>query len=109
DFGMEPVGDTPAEFSALLQNERTRWHKLIKDLDIKLDRAIPPCPRRGGGRARLVSRGASHDPYFPCPSFRLPGGPFGARCRGGLPGEPPGGRVRSVRRRLPAGSARIRA
>ncbi|MDM9557594.1 Bug family tripartite tricarboxylate transporter substrate binding protein [Bordetella petrii] len=37
DFGIEPVGDTPAEFSALLQNERTRWHKLIKDLDIKLD------------------------------------------------------------------------
>ncbi|MBO1112842.1 Bug family tripartite tricarboxylate transporter substrate binding protein [Bordetella petrii] len=37
DFGVEPVGDTPAEFNALLQRERTRWHKLIKDLNIKLD------------------------------------------------------------------------
>src|SRR3546814_496827 len=37
DFGVEPVGDTPAEFNALLQRERTRWPKLIKDLNIKLD------------------------------------------------------------------------
>nr|WP_231494529.1 tripartite tricarboxylate transporter substrate binding protein [Bordetella petrii] len=37
DFGVEPVGDTPAEFNALLQRERARWHKLIQDLSIKLD------------------------------------------------------------------------
>ncbi|MCD0502182.1 Bug family tripartite tricarboxylate transporter substrate binding protein [Bordetella petrii] len=37
DFGIEPVGNTPEQFNALLQTERTRWHKLIKDLNIKLD------------------------------------------------------------------------
>jgi len=37
DFGIEPVGDTPAEYRNLLQAERTRWHKLIHDLNIKLD------------------------------------------------------------------------
>ena len=37
DFGIEPVGNSPAEYRDLLQAERTRWHKLIKDLNIKLD------------------------------------------------------------------------
>lgn len=37
DFGVEPVGDTPAQFAALLQSETTRWHKLIRDLKITLD------------------------------------------------------------------------
>lgn len=37
DFGIEPVGDTPAEYAALLKDERVRWHKLIRDLNIKLD------------------------------------------------------------------------
>jgi len=37
DFGIEPVGDTPAEYAALLKDERARWHKLIHDLNIKLD------------------------------------------------------------------------
>jgi tripartite-type tricarboxylate transporter receptor subunit TctC len=37
EFGIEPVGDTPQEFSALLESERARWQKLIKDLNIKLD------------------------------------------------------------------------
>ena len=37
DFGIEPVGDTPEQYSLLLQEERTRWHKLIKDLNITLD------------------------------------------------------------------------
>ncbi|WP_144640013.1 Bug family tripartite tricarboxylate transporter substrate binding protein [Bordetella genomosp. 13] len=37
DFGIEPVGNTPAEYRDLLQAERTRWHKLITDLNIKLD------------------------------------------------------------------------
>ena len=37
DFGVEPVGSTPAEFASLIQSETTRWHKLIKDLNITLD------------------------------------------------------------------------
>ncbi|RYF64345.1 MAG: tripartite tricarboxylate transporter substrate binding protein, partial [Comamonadaceae bacterium] len=36
-FGVEPVGSTPAEFASLIQSETTRWHKLIKDLNITLD------------------------------------------------------------------------
>ncbi|HLU04517.1 MAG TPA: tripartite tricarboxylate transporter substrate binding protein [Advenella sp.] len=37
EFGIEPVGDTPEQYNKLLEDERTRWHKLIKDLNITLD------------------------------------------------------------------------
>ncbi len=37
EFGVEPVGNTPAQFAALLERETTRWHKLIADLGITLD------------------------------------------------------------------------
>jgi tripartite-type tricarboxylate transporter receptor subunit TctC len=37
DFGVEPVGNTPAQFAELLRSETTRWHKLITDLKITLD------------------------------------------------------------------------
>ena len=37
DFGVEPVGNTPAQFVELLKSESTRWHKLIRDLNITLD------------------------------------------------------------------------
>lgn len=37
DFGVEPVGNTPAQFAELLKSETTRWHKLIRDLNITLD------------------------------------------------------------------------
>ena len=37
DFGVEPVGNTPAQFAELLRNETTRWHKLIRDLKITLE------------------------------------------------------------------------
>lgn len=37
DFGVEPVGNTPAQFADLLKTETTRWHKLIRDLNITLD------------------------------------------------------------------------
>lgn len=37
DFGIEPVGSTPAQYADLLKNESTRWHKLIRDLNITLD------------------------------------------------------------------------
>lgn len=37
DFGIQPVGNTPDEYAALLEKETERWQKLIKDLGIKLD------------------------------------------------------------------------
>jgi tripartite-type tricarboxylate transporter receptor subunit TctC len=37
EFGVEPVGSTPAQYAELLRNETTRWHKLIRDLKITLD------------------------------------------------------------------------
>ncbi|GAA4348951.1 tripartite tricarboxylate transporter substrate binding protein [Variovorax defluvii] len=37
DFGVEPVGNSPAQFAELLKSETTRWHKLIRDLNITLD------------------------------------------------------------------------
>lgn len=37
DFGVEPVGNTPAQFSDLLRTETARWTKLIRDLKITLD------------------------------------------------------------------------
>ncbi len=37
DFGVEPVGNTPAQFSELLRTESARWTKLIRDLKITLD------------------------------------------------------------------------
>lgn len=37
DFGIQPVGNTPQEYTDLLKSETARWHKLISDLGIKLD------------------------------------------------------------------------
>ncbi|CAN5912997.1 tripartite tricarboxylate transporter substrate binding protein [soil metagenome] len=37
DFGVEPVGNTPAQFAELLKTETVRWQKLIRDLKITLD------------------------------------------------------------------------
>ena len=37
EFGVEPVGSTPAQFEALIGNETVRWHALIKDLNLSLD------------------------------------------------------------------------
>src|SRR5690606_29179357 len=37
DFGIQPVGNSPAEYTALLEKETARWHKLIGELGIKLD------------------------------------------------------------------------
>lgn len=37
DFGVEPVGNTPAQFADLLRSETARWTKLIQDLKISLD------------------------------------------------------------------------
>ncbi|MBB4222848.1 tripartite tricarboxylate transporter substrate-binding protein [Variovorax sp. 375MFSha3.1] len=37
EFGVEPAGDTPSRFAALLQGESARWHPLIRDLNLSLD------------------------------------------------------------------------
>lgn len=37
DFGVEPVGSTPAQYADLLKSETARWHKLIRDKKISLD------------------------------------------------------------------------
>jgi tripartite-type tricarboxylate transporter receptor subunit TctC len=37
EIGQEPVGGTAAEFTAVLDREVPRWHKLIKDLNMTLD------------------------------------------------------------------------
>lgn len=37
EFGVEPVGNSPAEYAALLKAESAKWHKLIRDLKITLD------------------------------------------------------------------------
>ncbi|RMX17460.1 tripartite tricarboxylate transporter substrate binding protein [Vandammella animalimorsus] len=37
EFGIEPVGNTPEEYAALLESETTRWHRLIRELGISLD------------------------------------------------------------------------
>lgn len=37
EFGVQPVGNTPDEYAALLEAETERWHKLIGDLGIVLD------------------------------------------------------------------------
>ena len=36
DLGLEPVGNTPAEFTAVIKKETPEWAKVIKDAGIKL-------------------------------------------------------------------------
>jgi hypothetical protein len=36
DLGLEPVGNTPAEFTAIIKKETPEWAKVIKDAGIKL-------------------------------------------------------------------------
>ncbi len=36
-MGAEPIGSTPAEFTALMRDETERWGKLIRDANIKAD------------------------------------------------------------------------
>jgi tripartite-type tricarboxylate transporter receptor subunit TctC len=35
--GAEPIGDTPAEFTAVMKRDLLKWAKVVKDADIKLD------------------------------------------------------------------------
>jgi tripartite-type tricarboxylate transporter receptor subunit TctC len=36
ELGLESVGNTPAEFAAVIKKETPEWAKVIKDADIKL-------------------------------------------------------------------------
>jgi tripartite-type tricarboxylate transporter receptor subunit TctC len=36
-LGIEPVGNTPAEFTQFLKNEVAKWAKVIKDANVKID------------------------------------------------------------------------
>ena len=36
ELGLEPVGNTPAEFTAVIKKETPEWAKVIKDAGIKL-------------------------------------------------------------------------
>ena len=36
DLGLEPVGNTPEEFAAVIRRETPEWAKLIRDAGIKL-------------------------------------------------------------------------
>jgi tripartite-type tricarboxylate transporter receptor subunit TctC len=35
--GAEPIGDTPADFTAVMKRDLVKWAKVVKDADIKLD------------------------------------------------------------------------
>ena len=37
DLGLEPTGNSPDEFAALIKSEIPTWAKVIKDSGIKLD------------------------------------------------------------------------
>ncbi len=37
EFGVEPVGTSPADYAALLEKENQRWRTLIRELNITLD------------------------------------------------------------------------
>ena len=36
-LGLEPVGSTPAEFSAKLKKDFATWSKVVRDADIKIE------------------------------------------------------------------------
>jgi len=36
ELGLEPVGNTPAEFAAIIRKEIPEWAKVIRDAGIKL-------------------------------------------------------------------------
>lgn len=37
EFGVQPVGNSPAEYAEMLKSETERWHALIKELGIALE------------------------------------------------------------------------
>jgi len=37
DIGLEPVGNTPAQFAEIVRNDHAKWGKVIRDAHIRLD------------------------------------------------------------------------
>jgi tripartite-type tricarboxylate transporter receptor subunit TctC len=37
DIGLEPVGNTPAQFAAIVKNDHAKWGKVIRDANIRLE------------------------------------------------------------------------
>jgi tripartite-type tricarboxylate transporter receptor subunit TctC len=37
DLGLEPIGDTPAQFAATVRADYDKWGKAIRAANIKLD------------------------------------------------------------------------
>ena len=37
ELGLEPIGNTPAEFAAAIKSEISQWAKVIKEAGIKQD------------------------------------------------------------------------
>jgi tripartite-type tricarboxylate transporter receptor subunit TctC len=37
DIGLEPVGNTPAQFAAIVKNDHAKWGQVIRNANIKLD------------------------------------------------------------------------
>jgi tripartite-type tricarboxylate transporter receptor subunit TctC len=36
-IGIDPIGSTPAEFSAFLRKEIPRWKQIVQDADVKVE------------------------------------------------------------------------
>ncbi len=36
-IGLEPIGNSPAEFSAIVRRDYEKWGKVIRDANIRLD------------------------------------------------------------------------
>lgn len=37
DLGLEPIGNSPAEFAVIVRNDHAKWGRVIRDANIKLD------------------------------------------------------------------------
>jgi len=37
DIGLEPVGNSPAQFAAIVKNDHGKWGQVIRNANIKLD------------------------------------------------------------------------
>ena len=36
-LGAEPIGNSPAEFAAMIKSETAKWSKIVKDANIKAE------------------------------------------------------------------------
>lgn len=37
EIGADPVGDTPAQFSAVIQSDLARWSKIVRERGLKVE------------------------------------------------------------------------